>query len=88
MNTYNTTHYFSGINFYFCIEIMACFVLLHASYYGMFAIMLGGFHIMIYGCHVILYGCHIIRGTQWKYRNAIWNVACIMMQFWPEYRSI
>ena len=59
-------------------HIMPCFILCQVSYYVMFHIMISRFHVMVSGFHII---CR----AQWKYHNAIWNVACSIMQFWPKY---
>ena len=66
-----------AVSYYAMFHIMPCFILCQVSYYVMFHIMISRFHVMVSRFHIIF-------RAQWKYHNAIWNVACIM-QFWPKY---
>ena len=40
-----------------------------------FHTMVSGFHIMVSGFNIMVSGFHIMFRAQWKYRNAILNVA-------------
>ena len=59
------------------VRIMPCFILpgFHIMVSG-FHIMVYGFHIMVYGFHIMVSGCHVMLRAQWKYHNALLNVAC------------
>ena len=66
------------------VRIMPCFILpgFHIMVSGFhimvsgFHIMVSGCHIMVSGCHIMVSGCHVMLRAQWKYHNALLNVAC------------